>query len=85
MVSGLVHDLIISVPARGGFGLPTLYFVLQGAGMMVEKSSCGRRHLRGVAGRLFAIAVTALPLTLLFHASFITRVIVPFMREIGCL
>jgi hypothetical protein len=81
----LVHDLIISLPARGGFGLPTLYFLLQGAGVLIEKSPFGRRHLRGSAGRVFAIALAVLPLPLLFHAPFIIRVIVPFMRAIGCL
>jgi hypothetical protein len=85
VVSGLVHDLIISLPARAGFGLPTLYFLLQGAGVLIEKSSFGRRLLRGWAARSFAIGCTVLPLPLLFHAPFITRVIVPFMHEIRCL
>ncbi|MDB5319470.1 MAG: rane protein [Phycisphaerales bacterium] len=85
LVSGLVHDLIISLPARAGFGLPTLYFLLQGAGVLTEKSRWGRRVLRGRAGRAFAIAVAALPAPILFHPPFVTRVIVPFMRAIGCL
>jgi alginate O-acetyltransferase complex protein AlgI len=82
-VSGVIHDLVISLPAGGGYGLPTLYFMIQGVGLLVEKTRFGRRHLRGAAGRAFAIAVAALPAPLLFHPPFVERVILPFVRAMG--
>jgi alginate O-acetyltransferase complex protein AlgI len=85
LVSGLIHDLIISLPARAGFGGPTVYFVLQALGLFVERSSLGRRFLRGGAGRLFTLTCVGAPLPMLFHPFFMTRVMVPFMRAIGCI
>jgi hypothetical protein len=85
-VSGLVHDLVISIPAGGGYGLPTVYFLIQGIAVVVERSSVGRAiglgH--GVLGRAFAIAVTAVPAFWLFHSMFVRNVILPFLRAIGC-
>jgi len=87
IVSGLLHDLIISVPSRGGYGLPTLYFVLQGTGVAIERSSVGR-HLGlrdGVRGWLFMAVVTATPAFWLFHPPFVRNVILPFMKAIHAL
>jgi hypothetical protein len=87
VVSGLIHDLVISVPARGGYGLPTAYFVLQGLGVTVERSPFGRRlGLReGISGALFMVLFTAGPVFWLFHPPFVLHVIIPFMKAIHAL
>jgi hypothetical protein len=85
LFSGLLHDLAISVPARAGYGLPTLYFLLQAAGVEFERSGLGRRwHLRGgVRGWLFASVLVLAPAALLFHPPFIRHVVIPFLRALG--
>jgi D-alanyl-lipoteichoic acid acyltransferase DltB (MBOAT superfamily) len=87
VVSGLLHDLVISAPARGGYGLPTAYFVLQGSGVAIERSRFGKRLglRRGARGWLFMALVTAGPAFWLFHPRFVLRVILPFMQAIRAL
>jgi hypothetical protein len=85
VVSGLIHDLVISLPARGGYGLPTLYFVLQGAGVTVERSRLGQRFGQGASGWCFMMVFLAVPVFGLFHPWFVLRVILPFMRAIHAL
>ncbi|MDA0832630.1 MAG: MBOAT family protein [Planctomycetota bacterium] len=82
LFSGLVHDAVISYPAGGGYGGPTLFFMLQAAAMFVERSPRGRRegYGRGMKGRLFTIAVLITPVTLLFHRPFVLTIIVPFLE-----
>jgi alginate O-acetyltransferase complex protein AlgI len=37
LLSGLLHELAISVPARAGYGRPTAYFALQGVFVLAER------------------------------------------------
>lgn len=83
--SGLVHEVVISVPARGGWGLPTLYFLLNGVGVVAEKSALGRRLGLGAGWRgwLWVLAVAGLPVPLLFHTPFVERVFAPLLHVLG--
>jgi hypothetical protein len=84
LASGLIHELVISLPARAGYGLPTTYFLLQGAGITVEHTRFGKRFGlgHGVQGWLFMAVFVAGPVFWLFHPWFVLRVILPFMLAI---
>lgn len=85
LASGLIHDLVISVPARAGYGLPTAYFVLQGCGVLAERSATGIRLGlgRGITGWLWMALLTGGPAYWMFHPAFALRVMGPFLRAIG--
>ena len=91
-VSGLVHEFVITLPARSGYGLPTAYFLLQGCGrrrlgLVLERSALGRRLGlgAGIRGRVFAIIVVAAPAYWLFPPVFVRNVILPMLEAIGAL
>ena len=86
-VSGVIHELVISLPARGGYGFPTAYFLVQGLASLASRTRMGRRLGlgRGVRGWLFTMLVTAAPAFWLFHPPFVRRVILPFLQTIHAL
>jgi predicted DCC family thiol-disulfide oxidoreductase YuxK len=83
LASGLIHELVISLPAHAGYGLPAAYFLLQGCGVVIQHRVA--RIRRGMAGRFFTILVVAGPAFWLFHPPFVRNVILPFMKAIGAL
>jgi hypothetical protein len=85
LISGLIHELVISLPARAGFGFPTAYFLLQGAAILVERSPLGRRIGlgRGFRGWLFMALCAGGPAFWLFHPPFVINVILPMLDGIG--
>jgi alginate O-acetyltransferase complex protein AlgI len=87
-ISGLVHELMISVPARAGYGLPTAYFLVQARGMTLERRILGNSdpHAEQRVRRwFFTHAFTVLPAFILFHPPFVRHVMVPFFQAIGAL
>ena len=81
--SGLIHELVISLPAGAGYGLPTAYFLFQGLAVLGERKWNALR--RGISGWVFTMIVVAGPAYWLFHPPFVRHVILPFMRAIGAL
>jgi hypothetical protein len=79
--SGVIHDLVISVPAEGGYGGPAAFFLIQAVALLLERSEFGRRLGlgQGWRGWAFTLLVLLVPSGLLFHRPFLTVVIVPFV------
>lgn len=86
-LSGFVHDLIISVPAGGGYGLPTGYFLWQAAVIQWEHSRWGKRiyAMFPPLRRIIAWLTVLLPAGVLFHGPFRQEIVLPFMKALGAL
>lgn len=73
LVSGLLHELAISVPVRAGYGLPTAFFLLHGALVAIE------RRMARPLGRIWTLFWLAAPLPLLFHPPFLRGIVWPLV------
>jgi hypothetical protein len=82
LASGLMHELVITVPAGGAYGLPTAYFLFQGLAVLFQRTHWAQSLGigSGSRGRLFTLLVAATPLPILFPPVFIERVALPFLR-----
>ncbi|BCX47510.1 long-chain-alcoholO-fatty-acyl transferase [Haloferula helveola] len=82
LFSGILHELAITVPAGGGYGLPTVFFMIQGVAALVERSAFGKRCGLGASfrGWTFTQGLLALTVALLFPPPFVLRIIYPFLE-----
>lgn len=66
LLSGLLHEAVISFPAGGGWGRPTLYFAIHAIAFRVRS-------------RWATAAFVLAPLPLLFHGPFVRNVLQPLV------
>lgn len=85
LFSGLIHDTVISLPARGGYGGPTAFFMIQSVAILIERSAPGQTIGlgRGFCGWVWMAFTLLAPAPLLFHRPFVVDVILPFMHACG--
>lgn len=84
LLSGLLHEIAISLPVNAGYGLPMLYFTFHAAAMLAEtKSTILQRLLkRPMLSHIWVMSLLILPLPLLFHPAFIHQVLIPLRQLI---
>ena len=73
LISGVLHELAISLPANADWGGPLTYFAIQAVGMRIQKSD----------SRLFTWLWLLAPAPLLFHAPFRQKLITPMLEQIA--
>jgi alginate O-acetyltransferase complex protein AlgI len=84
-VSGLLHETVIALPAGGGWGWPTGYFLLQATAVLAERSRVGQALGlgKGLRGWLFVLLCTAGPAWWLFPPGFATTVVAPMLTTLN--
>ncbi len=78
--SGLLHEIALSVPVNSGYGLPTLYFIIQGGLVLFEKALMSRKIMflkNTVIAHIWTLFWVIAPMPLLFHTQFIKQVVWP--------
>jgi Membrane bound O-acyl transferase family len=85
LVSGLVHDVVISAPAGCGYGWPSFYFAVQELGLLAERSRFGKALGLGSGSRgwTFTVVTVVGPAYGLFHSPFVVGVVLPFLDALG--
>lgn len=83
LLSGLLHEASISLPVRGGFGLPTAYFLLQLMLVGLERRSGLLERWPSWARRAWTLAWAVGPAVLVFHPPFLAAVLAPLLGPRG--
>jgi len=81
VASAILHECAITLPVLAGYGGPSLYFLLQGFYVVLEKqpSMVARLERHPLLGRCITLAVIALPVPVCFVAQFRTQIALPLV------
>src|SRR5262249_21078883 len=82
LASGVLHELAISVPVLAGFGGPSLYFLIHGVLVLIERA-LERRGMGvatwGWASQVWVLGWLVAPLPILFHQPFLEGCVWPII------
>src|SRR5205085_907184 len=69
LFSGAIHEVVVSLPVRAGYGLPFAFFTIHGALVAVERrlARAGHPVERSWLGRVWTVIWLVAPVPLLFH------------------
>jgi hypothetical protein len=73
------------VVVGGGYGGPTLYFLIQWLLLLAEGTAAARRlsRARPLLGRLGTWVAVLVPLPLVVHGPYVVGFVVPYLRDLG--
>ena len=79
LLSGLLHEIAISLPARAGYGLPLIYFGIHAFAMHLEAKSQLIQKItqHKFLSHVWVMTLLVLPMPLLFHPGFMQHVLIP--------
>jgi alginate O-acetyltransferase complex protein AlgI len=81
LVSGLLHEVALSLPVNRGYGLPTLYFLIQALLILAERKLI--RRIPFLWQKAWLFGCLTLPFPLLFHPAFLQEVFLPVLHKLG--
>lgn len=82
LLSGLLHEVAISVPVKAGYGLPFCYFALHALCMYAEEEITLVKRIiaHNIFSHVWVFSWLLLPMPLLFHEAFVMQVIAPLSQ-----
>lgn len=78
LISGIFHEVALTLPVDGGYGLPLLYFTIQALLVLAERKFI---HLwPPFARRLWTYTCLLIPFPLLLPPAFLSKMILPLLN-----
>jgi hypothetical protein len=79
LLSGLLHEIAISLPPQAGYGLPLIYFGIHACAMQLETRSRLIQKItqHKLLSHVWVMTLLILPTPLLFHPAFMQHVLIP--------
>lgn len=83
LLSGLLHEIAITLPTKSYYGFPMCYFLIHGILMQLESKPVIRKITEHrILSHVWALCWLVIPMPLLFNYDFVTQVLQPLRESI---